>query len=121
QDRAAAPAAWSAAAPTIAVGMASVGALAAAVELASHVAPMTLAILVLLPLAAFEASAALPAAAVGIARSRASAHHLQELAYDGQVTEPADVIPSPAADAALECSELRWHTGNSISGPLSFR
>lgn len=122
QDQAAAPAAWSAAVPTIAVGMASVGALAAAVELANHVAPTTLAILVLLPLAAFEASTALPAAAVGIARSRASARHLHELASDSQVTEPVDVMPpSAAAGAAVECSELRWHTGNSISGPLSFR
>lgn len=121
QDRAAAPAAWSAAAPTIAVGMASVGALAAAVELANHVAPTTLAILVLLPLAAFEASTALPAAAVGIARSRASARHLQELAPDGRGAEPTDVMPSAAAGAAVECSELHWHTGNSVSGPLSFR
>ncbi|MBE5460100.1 thiol reductant ABC exporter subunit CydC [Mycobacteroides abscessus] len=122
QDQAAAPAAWSAAVPTIAVGMASVGALAAAVELANHVAPTTLAILVLLPLAAFEASTALTAAAVGIARSRASARHLHELASDSQVTEPVDVMPpSAAAGAAVECSELHWHTGNSISGPLSFR
>lgn len=109
------------AAPTIAVGMASVGALAAAVELANHVAPTTLAILVLLPLAAFEASTALPAAAVGIARSRASARHLQELAPDGRGAEPTDVMPSAAAGAAVECSELHWHTGNSVSGPLSFR
>lgn len=123
QDAAAAPAAWSAAAPTLAVGAAVVGALAAAVELAGHIAPTTLAILVLLPLAAFEASTALPAAAIGIARSRASARHLQELAESGKDTAlPADVKPDHAQPGvSLECTELCWRTGDSTSGPLSFR
>ncbi|MEU9808432.1 thiol reductant ABC exporter subunit CydC [Mycobacterium sp. NPDC050853] len=123
QDAAAGPAAWAAAAPTLAVGAAVVGALAAAVELAGHIAPTTLAVLVLLPLAAFEASTALPAAAIGIARSRASARHLEQLAGGGvEVPAPADVMPNGEVSAVtLECSELYWRTGRSISGPLSFR
>lgn len=123
QDAAAGPAAWAAAVPTLAVGAASVGALAAAVELAGHIAPTTLAILVLLPLAAFEASTALPAAAIGIARSRASARHLQELvSTDIDMAVPVDVMPSAASSgASVECSELRWRTGCSVSGPLSFQ
>jgi len=125
QDAAAGPAAWAAAVPTLAVGAASVGALAAAVELAGHIAPTTLAILVLLPLAAFEASTALPAAAIGIARSRASARHLQELVstdIDIDMAVPADVMPSAEnSGASVECSELRWRTGCSVSGPLSFQ
>ncbi|WP_078312477.1 MULTISPECIES: thiol reductant ABC exporter subunit CydC [unclassified Mycobacterium] len=123
QDAATAPAAWSVAAPTLAMGAAVVGALAAAVELAGHIAPTTLAILVLLPLAAFEASTALPAAAIGIARSRASARHLHELAA-GAIDAPAPVDVMPTAGAAgtsLECTELCWRTGHSTSGPLSFR
>lgn len=122
QDAAAAPAAWSAVAPTLAVGIASVGALASAVELAGHLAPTTLAILVLLPLAAFEASTALPAAAIGIARSRASAWHLQELAAGNEAAAPADVMPSTEnLGAALRCAELCWRAGDSTSGPLTFQ
>ncbi|ORA59945.1 thiol reductant ABC exporter subunit CydC [Mycobacteroides franklinii] len=123
QDAAASPAAWAAAVPTLAVGAASVGTLASAVELAGHIAPTTLAILVLLPLAAFEASTALPAAAIGIARSRASARHLQELVSTGiDMAVPVDVMPSAASSgASVECSELRWRTGCSVSGPLSFQ
>lgn len=123
QDAAASPAAWAAAVPTLAVGAASVGALASAVELAGHIAPTTLAILVLLPLAAFEASTALPAAAIGIARARASARHLQELvSTDIDMAVPVDVMSSAAnSGASVECSELRWRTGCSVSGPLSFQ
>ncbi|TDZ90774.1 thiol reductant ABC exporter subunit CydC [Mycobacteroides salmoniphilum] len=123
QDAAAGPAAWSAAAPTLAMGAAVVGALAAAVELAGYIAPTTLAILVLLPLAAFEASTALPAAAIGISRSRASARHLHALAA-GEIDAPAPVDVMPNSDTSgmsLECAELCWRTGRSISGPLTFR
>ncbi len=123
QDAAAVPAAWSAAVPTLAVGAAVVGAFAAAVQLAGHVEPTTLAVLVLLPLAAFEASAALPAAAIGIARSRASARNLQELVMAGDDTSaPVDVMPANGrAGVPLECVDLTWRTGPSASGPLSFR
>ncbi|WP_078288127.1 thiol reductant ABC exporter subunit CydC [Mycobacterium sp. D16R24] len=123
QDAAAGPAAWSAAAPTLAMGAAVVGALAAAAELAGYIAPTTLAILVLLPLAAFEASTALPAAAIGISRSRASARHLHVLAA-GEIDAPAPVDVMPNSDTSgmsLECAELCWRTGHSISGPLTFR
>ncbi|WP_078326966.1 thiol reductant ABC exporter subunit CydC [Mycobacteroides salmoniphilum] len=123
QDAAAGPAAWSAAAPTLAMGAAVVGALAAAVELAGYIAPTTLAILVLLPLAAFEASTALPAAAIGISRSRASARHLHGLAA-GEIDAPVPVDVMPNSDTSgmsLECAELCWRTGRSISGPLTFR
>ncbi|MUM18932.1 thiol reductant ABC exporter subunit CydC [Mycobacterium sp. CBMA271] len=123
QDAAAVPAAWAAAAPILAVGATVVGALAVAVDLAGHIAPTTLAILVLLPLAAFEASTALPAAAIGVARARASARHLEQLAGSGtDLPAPVDVMPNgQEASLALECVELCWRTGPSTSGPLSFR
>lgn len=81
-DRAAAPAAMAAAAPTAAVGVSVLGAVVSAVMLSPAVAPTTLAILMLLPLSAFEATTALPSAAVQLARSRLAAHRLMSLTED---------------------------------------
>ena len=90
-DRAAAPAAVAAAAPTAAVGISVLGAVVVAIGIADAVAPMTAAILMLLPLSAFEASSALPVAAVQLTRSRIAARRLREL------TEPdTDMRMRPA-------------------------
>lgn len=78
-DRAAAPAAVAAAASTAAIGISVFGAVFAAITIADSVAPTTLAILMLLPLSAFEATTALPAAAVQLTRSRIAARRLAEL------------------------------------------
>ncbi len=78
-DRAAAPAALAAAAPTAAVGISVLGAVVAAIGIADAVAPMTVAILMLLPLSAFEAITALPAAAVQLTRSRIAVRRLRDL------------------------------------------
>jgi ATP-binding cassette subfamily C protein CydC len=78
-DRAAAPAALASAAPTAAIGVSVLGAVIAAVALSSAVAPTTLAILMLLPLSAFEATNALPGAAVQLVRSRLAAQRLNAL------------------------------------------
>ncbi len=78
-DRAAAPAAVAAAAPTAALGISVLGAIMAAIALANSVTPMTVAILMLLPLSAFETTSALPAAAVQLTRSRIAARLLREL------------------------------------------
>ncbi|VEG42057.1 Component linked with the assembly of cytochrome' ABC transporter ATP-binding protein CydC [Mycolicibacterium flavescens] len=83
-DMAAAPAAVATAASTAAIGASVFGAVIAAIAIADSVAPTTLAILMLLPLSAFEASAALPAAAVQLTRSRIAARRLAE------ITEPID-------------------------------
>jgi ATP-binding cassette subfamily C protein CydC len=89
-DRAAAPAAIAGAAPTAAVGVSVLGAVVAAIGIADAVAPMTLAVLMLLPLSAFEATGSLPAAAVQLTRSRIAARRLREL------TEPqADMRTRP--------------------------
>ena len=56
------------------------GAVVAALALAPTVAPTTLAILMLLPLSAFEATTPLPAAAVQLIRSRIAARRLLDLA-----------------------------------------
>jgi ATP-binding cassette, subfamily C, bacterial CydC len=78
-DRAAAPAALASAAPTAAIGASVFGAVVAGVTLASTVSPTTVAILMLLPLSAFEATTALPGAAVQLARSRIAGRRLLSL------------------------------------------
>ncbi|NUS43645.1 MAG: ATP-binding cassette domain-containing protein, partial [Mycobacteriaceae bacterium] len=69
-DRAAAPGAWAAAALPLSIGAAVLGSLL--VGIAATPSAPTFAVLVLLPLAAFEAVAALPAAAVALNRARGS-------------------------------------------------
>ncbi len=75
-DRAAAPAALASAAPIAAIGASVLGAVVCGVALAPTLAPTTLAILMLLPLSAFEATTALPGAGVQLARSRLAARRL---------------------------------------------
>lgn len=118
QDAAVAPGAAAAAVPTVAMGASVLGALAAAVDLAGSVAPTTVAVLVLLPLAAFEASAALPAAAVGLSRSRVAAARLVDLLGARPDVRDAPRL-SDTAPADLTCTDLTWRTGNTMSGPLS--
>ena len=111
-DRAAAPAALAAAAPTAAVGISVLGAVVAAIGIADAVAPMTVAILMLLPLSAFEAITALPAAAVQLTRSRIAVRRLRDL------TEPHSNMRSrpQVTPVALEPGARLAVTGPSGSG-----
>lgn len=88
-DRAAAPAALAAAMPSIAIGASVLGAVVAGIALAPTTAPTTLAILMLLPLSAFEATTALPDAAVGLTKARIAARRLLEITEGGQVRDRA--------------------------------
>ena len=93
-DRAAAPAALASAAPTAAIGASVFGAVVAGVALASSVAPTTVAILMLLPLSAFEATTALPGAAIQLARSRVAARRLADLTRpNSDARQRPDVAP----------------------------
>jgi ATP-binding cassette subfamily C protein CydC len=65
--------------PTAAIGVSVLGAVVAGIAVAPTVAPTTLAILMLLPLSAFEAMTPLPAAAVQFVRSRIAARRLLDL------------------------------------------
>ncbi|OBB59469.1 ABC transporter ATP-binding protein [Mycobacterium sp. 852013-51886_SCH5428379] len=107
-DRAAAPAALAGAVPTVATGVSVLGAAVAGIALAGSVAPTTLAILMLLPLSAFEATTALPAAAVQLTRSRIAARRLYDL------TDPA-----PTARPRPVVSPIPLHTGDrvAVTGP----
>ncbi|MGE2713884.1 ATP-binding cassette domain-containing protein [Mycolicibacterium litorale] len=92
-DRAAAPAALAAAIPGAAMGAAVLGAAVAGIALAGSVAPMTVAILMLLPLSAFEATTALPAAAVQLTRSRIAARRLLDLTRPAPGGRTRPVVP----------------------------
>lgn len=97
-DTAARPAAMAAAIPTAAVGVSVLGALVVGIGLADAVAPTTVAILMLLPLSAFEATTALPAAAIQLTRSRIAAQRLIDLAppHASVVAGPDAALPSAA-------------------------
>ena len=108
-DTGARPAAVSAALGTLAVGAAVVAALALGIPAMSRGAltPVELAVVVLTPLAAFEATSLLPAAAVQVLRSRLAAERVIALldAVDpGVPAVPRDAVaPLPAVrDAATD-------------------
>jgi len=107
-DAAVRPAALATAVPTAAIGASVLGAVVAAIGLAGGSAPTTLAILMLLPLSAFEATTPLAAAAVQLTRSRIAARHLLDLTpAENAVVAPhprcatATALPRPAATATL--------------------
>jgi ATP-binding cassette, subfamily C, bacterial CydC len=93
-DAAARPAAIAEAMPTAAIGASVLGAVIAGIGMASTVAPTTLAVLMLLPLSAFEATAALPAAAVQLTRSRIAAARLLDLAPPNPTSQPSQPVPA---------------------------
>jgi ATP-binding cassette subfamily C protein CydC len=93
-DRAAAPAAVASAAPIAAIGASVFGAVVCGIALAPTVAPTTVAILMLLPLSAFEATAALPGAGVQLARSRVAARRLRMLTNPGGDDLRRPTVPS---------------------------
>lgn len=78
--------------PTAAIGASLLGAVVAGIGMAPTVAPTTLAILMLLPLSAFEATVALPAAAVQLTRSRIAAARLLDLTGSNRVRETESTV-----------------------------
>lgn len=112
-DAAAKPAAFAAALPTAAVGVSVLGAVVAGIGLAGAVAPTTVAILMLLPLSAFEATTALPAAAIQLTRSRIAARRLLDLAPPGTPATEAhrDSTPPAASTPTLYADMRSGHRG----------
>lgn len=114
-DRAAAPAAAATAVPTLAVGASVLGAVVVAVSIAAHTAPTTLAVLMLLPLSAFEATGTLPGAAVALTRARIAGARLLDL-VPAEATASAVVIAPPAATPVLRADNVRAGYPGSRSG-----
>lgn len=108
-DLAARPSALGAAVPTAALGISVLGAIAIGIDLASGLAPTTLAILMLLPLSSFEASSALPAAAIQLTRSRIAARRIFELAGTAEPSEPGQHGPAPT-DFTLYAAVTTGHS-----------
>ncbi|EME23156.1 thiol reductant ABC exporter subunit CydC [Rhodococcus triatomae] len=101
-DRAAVPSAFADAATPLAIGASVLGALLIGITLygpdggtAGGMTPMALGILVLLPLSAFEATSALPAAAVALTRGRLAATRIVELLDRAERPQPDGSIPVP--------------------------
>ena len=115
-DRAAAPVALGTAVPVAAMGISVLGAAVAGIGLSATLAPTTVAILMLLPLSAFEATTALPGAAVALTRARIAARRLLPLAGDGGAPTGSRSGISPAA--ALRADALRVGHPGSRTGPL---
>lgn len=107
-DRAAVPAGFAAAATPLAVGASVFGALLIGIVAygvdggtPGAMTPMSLAILVLLPLASFEATAALPAAAVALTRTRIASARIMEL------LDRAGEAPTPGTAPVTEPVHVR--------------
>lgn len=109
-DAAAKPAAIAEAMPTAAIGASVLGAVVCGIGLAHAVAPTTLAVLMLLPLSAFEAMTPLPAAAIQLTRSRIAARRLLELTRPGPEKSTASVL-TPVGAGRLTADMLCGHDG----------
>lgn len=119
-DAAARPAAFAEAMPTAAIGVSVLGAAVSAITLATAVAPTTLAILMLLPLSAFEAATPLPAAAVQLTRSRLAARRLRDLTPDQPPAPTRSVRPRRQAPTGwLRATDIDLPPGArlAVTGP----
>ncbi|MFC7447815.1 thiol reductant ABC exporter subunit CydC [Rhodococcus daqingensis] len=124
-DRSAIPSAFATAATPLAIGASVLGSLLIGISLygpgggmPDGMTPMALAILVLVPLAAFEGTAALPAAAVALTRARLASARIMDL-----LDRAGDPVPTGGAvvegPVHLRTESLRcgW-LGGSVTEPL---
>lgn len=121
-DHAARPAAWASAATPLAIGASVLGALLVGIELyaSTDMTPMALAILVLVPLAAFEAAAVLPEAAVQLTRSRLAASRIMALLDDAGPESARAGRDVSATDLGVSGLVWGWPDGPELGGPLDF-
>ncbi|MGB3486452.1 MAG: ATP-binding cassette domain-containing protein, partial [Mycobacterium sp.] len=102
--------------PTAAIGAAALGAVVAALGVAGadpSMAPTTLAILMLLPLSSFEATTALPAAAIQLTRSRIAARRL--LGLTGVATPPTGT--AAPQNLTLRADQVAAGFSDDVTGP----
>ena len=120
-DRAATPMAAAAALPGVAVGVSTIGAVLIGIALAPTTAPTALAVLMLLPLSAFEATGALPAAAVALTRARIAATRLAAIAPDCDRAPAAVRTARPAPpQTTLRAAAVRCgHPGGPAGPPVT--
>ncbi|WP_336880062.1 thiol reductant ABC exporter subunit CydC [Rhodococcus globerulus] len=121
-DRAAVPSAFAAAATPLAVGVSVLASLLIGIVLYGNtdMTPMALGILVLLPLSAFEGTAALPTAAVALTKARLASARImavldradEEIAEGDNAWPESDVLTVDGLCAG-------WPGGN-VTAPLTF-
>lgn len=117
-DRGAAQGAMGAAAIPLAVGVSVIVAALVGVGLAGQVSPMTLGVLILLPLSAFESTGVLTEAALQLQRSRNAARRIMEMVdrsddYDRTAPETTDEV----ASGHIRIRGLRWgRPGGTVFG-----
>ncbi|TSD96551.1 thiol reductant ABC exporter subunit CydC [Skermania sp. ID1734] len=117
EARAASKAAHAAAAGPLALAVSVIGALFIGVSMAQASAPTSLAVLVLLPLAAFEATGPLTEAAAAIVRARVSARRIMAL-LDGAGHSQVGGTSEVPADLTLSAQSLRFGwTHERCAGP----
>lgn len=116
-SQAARPAALAAALDRLAMGLAVIGVILVAgpqVQFGA-VAAVAFAVLVLTPLAAFEGTSELAAAAAQLVRSAQAALRIHELISDGDAVRPKDALPLPTNDTQeLQAKDLSvgWPKGD---------
>ena len=119
-DRAAAPSAFADAATPLAVGVSVIASLLIGMDLYSSgtMSPMAMGIVVLLPLSAFEATAALPAAAVALTRARIASRRIRAV-LDAAVADPHPGDRELDGPAEVVAKHLRcgW-PGGQVTAPL---
>nr|WP_280347798.1 thiol reductant ABC exporter subunit CydC [Nocardia neocaledoniensis] len=128
EDTAAAHSAWAAAATPLSIGVSALGALLVGIAaygptggLPGGMTPMALTILVLVPLSAFEAVGALPAAATTLTTSRAALHRLRA-AESGRTAESGRAVePGGAVETSRTSEPGRSRTVEAGDGPAGGR
>ncbi|MDV8022949.1 amino acid ABC transporter ATP-binding/permease protein [Rhodococcus sp. IEGM 1330] len=116
RDRAARPSALADAAGPLSIGASVIGSLLVGIGLygptggtAGGMTPMALAIIVLVPLAAFEATAGLPAAAIALMRGRIAATRIMAM---------LDAAPPPhVSGTSTPATNFRAHARSALIGP----
>ncbi|MGY0503000.1 thiol reductant ABC exporter subunit CydC [Nocardia sp. FBN12] len=133
EDSAASRSAWAAAATPLSIGISAFGALLVGIAVygptggqPGGMTPMALTMLVLVPLSAFEAVGALPAAATTLTTSRAALHRLRSMlnpVMDGvEAGEPGSVAmpdDEPARQAAAELATAAVRGSATMAGALA--
>ncbi|MDJ0360216.1 thiol reductant ABC exporter subunit CydC [Rhodococcus sp. H29-C3] len=127
RDRAALPAAFADAALPLSIGAAVLGSLLVGISLygstggtAGGMTPMALAIIVLVPLSAFEATSALPGAAIALTRARISASRIVELLDAADEAAPQTVNDLDSLTDRVTARNLRcgWPGSSSTTVPV---
>lgn len=127
RDRAALPAAFADAALPLSIGAAVLGSLLVGISLygstggtAGGMTPMALAIIVLVPLSAFEATSALPGAAIALTRARISASRIVELLDAADEAAPQTVNDLDSLTDRVTATNLRcgWPGSSSTTVPV---